>query len=62
VSPSQASTVVNTNEDFLTIVENNIIDRREQRALLDAKSDHDHEQVRTRGLLETRRRPDSFSL
>jgi hypothetical protein len=62
VSPSQASTVVNTNEDFLTIVENNIIDRREQRALSDAKSDHDHEQVRTRGLLKTRQRPDSFSL
>jgi hypothetical protein len=62
VSPSHASTVVNTNEDFLTIVENNIIDRREQRALLDAKSDHDHEQVRMQGLLETRRRPDNFSL
>jgi hypothetical protein len=53
VISSQASTIVNTNEDFLMIVEENIIDRQEQKALLDAEFDHNDEQVCTQGLLET---------
>jgi hypothetical protein len=53
VSPSRASTIVNTNEDFLMIVEDNVIDRQEQRALLDARFDHNDEQVCTQGLLES---------
>jgi hypothetical protein len=53
VSPSQASTVVNTNEDFLLIAEDNVINQQEQRASLDVKFDHHDEQVCMQGLLET---------
>jgi hypothetical protein len=53
VISSQASTIMNTNEDFLMIVEENITNRQEQKALLDAKFDYNDEQVCTQGLLET---------
>lgn len=53
VISSQASTIMNTNEDFLMILEENIINRQEQKALLDAEFDYNDEQVCTQGLLET---------
>jgi hypothetical protein len=53
VISSQASTIMNTNEDFLMLGEENIINRREQKALLDAEFDHNDEQVCTQGLSET---------
>ncbi|KAG9907932.1 hypothetical protein KCU98_g3977, partial [Aureobasidium melanogenum] len=45
-SPSQASTVENTVEDRLLMVEDSILDEQKQRALLDEKLDHTDKQIR----------------
>jgi hypothetical protein len=47
VSPSHASTVVNTKEEYAMIVRDNVTDRQEQRALLDTDFDYNDEQVCT---------------
>jgi hypothetical protein len=52
VSPSHASTVVNTNEESFMIARDNVIGQQEQRALSDTDLDHNNEQVCTQGLLE----------
>ncbi|KAH0203598.1 hypothetical protein KCU99_g3563, partial [Aureobasidium melanogenum] len=45
-SPSQASTVENTIEDRLLMVEDSILEEQKQRALLDEKLDHTDKQIR----------------
>lgn len=50
-SPSQASTVENTIEDRLLMVEDSILDEQNQRVMLDAKLDHENKQVRIQNLL-----------
>lgn len=45
-SPSQASTVENTTEDRLLILEDSILDEQNQRALLVEKLDYNNQQVR----------------
>ncbi|KAI4733288.1 hypothetical protein D6C78_09473 [Aureobasidium pullulans] len=45
VSPSRASTVVNTNEEFVMIVRDNVINQQEQRAWLGTDFDYNDEQI-----------------